>query len=160
MHFWRNAKPTGLASNRDRDMDHSDYSVDYLKGILTSVKRIALVGASNKPERASYRVMSFLLERGYEVIPVNPGLAGSEILGQPVVASLKDIVGPVDMVDVFRNPEAAGKVTDEAIAIGAKVVWMQLNVSNPEAAARAEAAGLQVVMDRCPHVEYNSVMFV
>ncbi|WP_319484698.1 CoA-binding protein [uncultured Cohaesibacter sp.] len=141
-------------------MDHSDYSVDYLKGILTSVKRIALVGASNKPERASYRVMRFLLEMGYDVIPVNPGLAGSEILGQPVVASLKDITGPIDMVDVFRNSEAAGDVTDEAIAVGAKVVWMQLNVSNPEAAARAEAAGLQVVMDRCPKIEYRSVMFV
>ncbi|WP_119308692.1 CoA-binding protein [Cohaesibacter haloalkalitolerans] len=141
-------------------MDHSDYSVDYLKGILTSVKRIALVGASNKPERASYRVMRFLLEMGYDVIPVNPGLAGSEILGQPVVASLRDIAGPIDMVDVFRNSEAAGEVTDEAIAVGAKVVWMQLNVSNPEAAARAEAAGLQVVMDRCPKIEYRSIMFI
>ena len=131
-------------------MNHSDYNADYLKDILSSVKRIALVGASDKPERASYRVMSFLLDHGYEVIPVNPGKDGQEILGQTVVAHLKDIEQPVDMVDVFRNSEAAGGVTDEAIAIGAKVVWMQLNVFNAAAAERAEKAGLKVVMDRCP----------
>nr|WP_319516842.1 CoA-binding protein [uncultured Cohaesibacter sp.] len=140
-------------------MNHSDYNADYLKDILSSVKRIALVGASDKPERASYRVMSFLLDQGYEVIPVNPGKDGQEILGQTVVAHLKDIEQPVDMVDVFRNSEAAGGVTDEAIAIGAKVVWMQLNVFNAAAAERAEKAGLKVVMDRCPKIEYPSVMF-
>nr|WP_321982653.1 CoA-binding protein [uncultured Cohaesibacter sp.] len=140
-------------------MNHSDYNADYLKDILSSVKRIALVGASDKPERASYRVMSFLLDQGYEVIPVNPGKDGQEILGQTVVAHLKDIEAPVDMVDVFRNSEAAGGVTDEAIAIGAKVVWMQLNVFNAAAAERAEKAGLKVVMDRCPKIEYPSVMF-
>ena len=140
-------------------MDHSDYSADYLKDILSSVKRIALVGASGKPERASHRVMGFLLEHGYEVIPVNPGKEGKAILGQKVVARLADIEDPVDMVDIFRNSEAAGGVTDEAIAIGAKVVWMQLNVSHAEAAKRAEKAGLKVVMDRCPKIEYPSVMF-
>ncbi|WP_321449857.1 CoA-binding protein [uncultured Cohaesibacter sp.] len=140
-------------------MDHSDYNADYLKDILTSVKRIALVGASDKPERASYRVMSFLLDHDYDVIPVNPGKKGQEILGQRVVARLADIEGPVDMVDVFRNSEAAGGVTDEAIAIGAKVVWMQLNVFNAAAAKRAEEAGLKVVMDRCPKIEHPSVMF-
>ena len=140
-------------------MDHSDYNADYLKDILTSVKRIALVGASDKPERASYRVMSFLLDNDYDVIPVNPGKKGQEILGQRVVARLADIEGPVDMVDVFRNSEAAGGVTDEAIAIGAKVVWMQLNVFNAAAAKRAEEAGLKVVMDRCPKIEHPSVMF-
>nr|WP_321463828.1 CoA-binding protein [uncultured Cohaesibacter sp.] len=140
-------------------MDHRDYSSDYLKDILSSVKRIALVGASDRPERASHRVMSFLLDTGYEVIPVNPGKEGQKILGQTVVARLADIAGPVDMVDIFRNSEAAAGVTDEAIAIGAKVVWMQLNVYTDEAAQRAEEAGLKVVMDRCPKIEYPSVMF-
>ncbi|WP_319410303.1 CoA-binding protein [uncultured Cohaesibacter sp.] len=140
-------------------MDHRDYSSDYLKDILSSVKRIALVGASDRSERASHRVMSFLLDTGYEVIPVNPGKEGQRILGQTVVARLADIAGPVDMVDIFRNSEAAAGVTDEAIAIGAKVVWMQLNVYNDEAAQRAEEAGLKVVMDRCPKIEYPSVMF-
>ncbi|SFN69187.1 hypothetical protein SAMN04488056_101703 [Cohaesibacter marisflavi] len=140
-------------------MDHSDYTADYLKDILSSVKRIALVGASDKPERASYRVMSFLLDHDYDVIPVNPGKEGQEILGQRVVARLSDIDGPIDMVDVFRNSEAAGGVTDEAIAVGAKVVWMQLNVFNAAAAKRAEDAGLKVVMDRCPKIEHPSVMF-
>ncbi|WP_319568822.1 CoA-binding protein [Cohaesibacter marisflavi] len=140
-------------------MDHSDYTADYLKDILSSVKRIALVGASDKPERASYRVMSFLLDHDYHVIPVNPGKEGQEILGQRVVARLADIDGPIDMVDVFRNSEAAGGVTDEAIAVGAKVVWMQLNVFNAAAAKRAEDAGLKVVMDRCPKIEHPSVMF-
>nr|WP_321457447.1 CoA-binding protein [uncultured Cohaesibacter sp.] len=139
-------------------MDHRHYSEEYLTSILKSVKRIALVGASNRPERASYRVMEFLLDRGYEVIPVNPGKEGQEILGQKVFARLADIDGPVDMVDVFRNSEAASDVTDEAIEIGAKVVWMQLNVYNEDAAKRAEDAGLKVVMDRCPKIEHDALM--
>lgn len=121
--------------------------------ILTSVKTIALVGWSPKADRPSHRVAAFLAARGYRVIPVNPGQAGQDSgLGEPVRASLAE-VGPVDMVDIFRRAEEVGPVVDEAIATGAKVIWMQLGIENPEAAARAEAAGMQVVMNRCPAIE-------
>jgi predicted CoA-binding protein len=123
-----------------------------LREILTTVKTIALVGWSPKPDRPSHRVAAFLAARGYRVIPVNPGQAGQEALGEVVRASLAE-AGPVDMVDIFRRSEEAGAVVDEAIAAGAEVVWMQLGVVDEAAATRARAAGLRVVMDRCPAIE-------
>lgn len=134
-------------------MAYIDPSHQEILDILAGVKVIALVGASANADRASYRVMAFLQDKGFRVIPVNPGLAGQELLGERVAASLAEIGEPVDMVDIFRNSEAAGPVTDEAIAIGAKVVWMQLDVVNHEAADRALAAGLKVVMNHCPAME-------
>ena len=136
-------------------MNHDDYSEAYIRGILNEVETIAMVGASANNVRPSYFAMKYLIEKGYTVIPVNPREAGGEILGQKVYASLDDIPVPVDMVDIFRNSEAAGPLTDDAIRIGARVVWMQLSVRNDEAAARAEQAGLKVVMDRCPKIEYG-----
>lgn len=123
-----------------------------IRDILTSVKTIALVGWSPKPDRPSHHVAAYLKDRGYRVIPVNPGQAGQSALGETVVATLAE-AGPVDMVEIFRRSEEAGAVADEAVAIGAKVVWMQLGVIDEAAALRARAAGLQVVMDRCPAIE-------
>lgn len=121
--------------------------------ILTTVKTIALVGWSPKPDRPSHRVARFLAGRGYRVIPVNPGLAGTDSgLGEPVRASLAE-AGPVDMVDIFRRSEDAGAVADEAVRLGARVVWMQLGVVDEAAAARARTAGAEVVMNRCPAIE-------
>lgn len=140
-------------------MNHDSYPSDYIHNILQGVKTIALVGASNNQVRPSYLVMKYLLDKGYDVIPVNPGLAGQELLGQTVYGALKDIPKPVDMVDIFRNSEAAGPITDEALALDPKpkVIWMQLSVRNDAAAARAEAEGLQVVMNRCPKMEYGKL---
>lgn len=140
-------------------MNHENYSPDVIRNILQTVKTIALVGASANEVRPSYFVMKYLIDKGYDVIPVNPGLAGQQILGQTVYASLGDIPKPVDMVDIFRNSDAAGPITDEALALSPKpkVIWMQLSVRNDEAAARAEAAGLQVVMNRCPKMEYGKL---
>jgi O-acetylhomoserine (thiol)-lyase len=131
------------------------YADSKLRRILQTVRTIAMVGASANWNRPSYFVMKYLQTKGYRVIPVNPGIAGQQILGETVVASLGDIAERVDMVDVFRRSDQVGPVADEAIKIGAKVLWMQLGVRNDEAAAKAEAAGLDVVMDRCPKIEYG-----
>lgn len=134
-------------------MPYIDPSHEELEDILKKVRTIALVGASDNPERPSYGVMKFLLSKGYEVYPVNPGLAGGELLGRQVYGSLAEVPGPIDMVDIFRNSEAAGPITNEAIEIGAKIVWMQLGVINEMAAAKAQASGLKVVMNHCPAIE-------
>jgi len=125
---------------------------DELRRILTETKRIALVGASNKPERPSHHVMEYLLEHGFDVTPVNPCLAGQEILGRKVVASVAE-AAPLDMVELFRRSEDVGPPVDEAIRLGARTIWMQLGVINEAAAAKARAAGLAVVMDRCPAID-------
>jgi predicted CoA-binding protein len=140
-------------------MDHASYSDAYIAGILGRARTIAMVGASATPHRPSYFAMKYLLAKGYRVVPVNPSLAGKEILGQRVYASLAEVPAPVDIVDIFRSSAAALEVTREAIRLkdklGLKVVWMQLGVRNAEAAKAAEAAGLQVVMNRCPKIEYG-----
>jgi predicted CoA-binding protein len=134
-------------------MDHDDYPDSYLRDILTSVRTIAIVGASPRRERPSHGVMAYLQRRGYRTIPVNPNAADTAINGETVYARLADVPEPIDMVDVFRRTEMAGGALDEAIAAGAKVVWMQLGVRDDDAAARAEAHGLKVVMNRCPAIE-------
>ena len=135
-------------------MNHDqDYPMDYLAGILKEVKTIAMVGASSDATKFSYGVLRVLHETGYDMIPVNPKEAGTEIRGLKCHESLSSIGRPVDMVQVFRTSEAALEVTKEAIEIGAKVVWMQIGVRNDEAARLAEAAGLKVVMNRCPKIE-------
>ena len=135
-------------------MNHDSYTDAHLKGVLESVRTIAMVGASPHWNRPSYFVMKYLQVKGFRVRPVNPVAAGQTILGETCVGDLHDLPEPVDMVDIFRNSEAAGPLADEAVEIGAKVVWMQLTVRNDAAAGRAEAAGLTVVMNRCPKIEY------
>ena len=138
-------------------MNHDSYDDAYIRGILNTVKTIAMVGVSNRESRPSYFAFKYLLERGYHMIPVNPGQAGKAIVGQRVYAKLADIPEPVDMVDIFRAPQYAVAVVQEALALNPRpqVIWMQLGVRNDEAAGLAERAGLKVVMDRCPKIEYG-----
>jgi predicted CoA-binding protein len=140
-------------------MAYPDYPDALIARILRSVKTIAMVGASQNEVRPSFFAMKYLLDKGFKIIPVNPGQAGKDILGQKVYARLSDVPAPVDMVDIFRNSEAAGPITDEALAnkdrLGVKVLWMQLGVINEDAAKRATAAGLTVIMNRCPKIEYG-----
>jgi len=135
------------------------YTDDYIKSILRSTKVIAMVGASGNEMRPSYFAMKYLLAKGFVIHPVNPGMAGKEILGQKVYASLKDVPAPVDMVDIFRTADVAPEIVREAITeknrLGIKTIWMQLSVVSEEAAKLAADAGLNVVMDRCPKIEYG-----
>lgn len=159
MPFWSGGCRSGaineLRSKRAMVATHPPYSDAFISDILKTVHTVAMVGASPNPVRASYFVMKYLQGKGYRVIPVNPGHAGKELLGETIVASLADISVAVDMVDIFRGREAAGPIVDDAIVMGAKVVWMQLGVINEDAAGRAERAGLRVVMNRCPKMEYG-----
>jgi uncharacterized protein len=142
-----------------RMTNHDHYPDGQLRKVLGGVRTIAMVGASPDWHKASSFAMKYLQSKGYRVIPVNPRAAGKTILGETCYARLSDIpqkeTGKIDMVDIFRNSDAAGPIADEAVAIGAKVVWMQLGVRNDAAAARAEKAGLTVVMNRCPKIEYG-----
>ena len=150
----RPAAKANAAPAREPAVDHDAYSDAYIRDILKTVRVIAMVGASPNWNRPSYFAMKYLQHKGYRVVPVNPAAAGQTNLGEHCYASLAEVPVAVDMVDVFRNSEAAGPITDEAIAKGAAVVWMQLGVRNDAAARRAEAAGLKVVMNRCPKIEF------
>ncbi|TIX35970.1 MAG: CoA-binding protein [Mesorhizobium sp.] len=136
-------------------MNHDSYDNTYIAGILNSVKTVAMVGASPNDVRPSFFVLKYLLAKGFSVFPINPGHAGKEILGRTVYASLADVPQPVDMVDIFRGSVAVPGILDQILRLDPlpKVVWMQLGVRNDEAAARAEAAGMKVVMNRCPKIE-------
>src|ERR1700688_614553 len=136
-------------------LDPIPYTDAKLRRILSTVRTIAMVGASSNWNRPSYFVMKYLQGKGYRVIPVNPGTAGQQQLGERIYASLRDIPDKIDMVDVFRASDSVGPIVDDAIAIGAKVVWMQLGVRNDEAAAKGEAAGIEVIMNRCPKIEFG-----
>ncbi|MER8591518.1 CoA-binding protein [Mesorhizobium sp. M1182] len=140
-------------------MNHDAYDNAYIAGILNSVKTIAMVGASANDVRPSYFVLKYLLGKGFSVFPINPGQAGKEILGQMTYARLADVPGPVDMVDVFRASAAVPGIVDEVLRLDPlpKVIWMQLGIRHDEAAARAEAAGIKVVMNRCPKIEYGKL---
>lgn len=137
-------------------MNHDTYDNGYISGILHEVKSIAVIGASANEVRPSYFVVKYMLDKGYDVYPVNPGQAGKEILGRMTHARLADLPAPVDMIDIFRASESVPAITDEILTLEwrPKVVWMQLTVRHDEAAARLEAAGIKVVMNRCPKIEY------
>lgn len=138
-------------------MNHDTYDDNYIRGILNNVKTIAMVGASPVNVRPSYFAFKYLAQRGYDMIPVNPGQVGKSLMGKPFVASLADIDRPIDMVDIFRNSDAALPLVKDALTLNPlpKVIWMQLGVRNDEACALAEAAGVKVVMNRCPKIEYG-----
>src|SRR3954447_26857069 len=138
-------------------MNHDRYDDSYIPGILNTVKTIAMVGASAKDNRPSYFAFKYLAERGYNMIPINPGLAGKELLGRKIYARLSEVPEPVDMVDIFRASKAALAIVEEALTLSPKprVIWMQLGIRNDEAAALAEANGMKVVMNRCPKIEYG-----
>jgi uncharacterized protein len=141
----------------DGIMNHDRYDDSYIRGILNTVKTIAMVGASAKDNRPSYFAFKYLLERGYNMIPINPGLGGRELLGRKIYSRLSEVPEPIDMVEIFRASQYALPIVQEALTLSPKpsVIWMQLSVRNDEAAALAEANGMKVVMDRCPKIEYG-----
>ena len=147
MLFWKNVTPIGVSHSMRLDSNEA------IAQLLVQAKRIALVGASAKPERPSHRVMQFLLDEGYEVLPINPGLAGQRLLGQPVYASLADLPTSVEMADIFRDAASLPKVTQDVVAAGIPAMWTQLGVVNNEAERTGLDAGLQMVVDRCPAIE-------
>ena len=136
-------------------MDHNRYDDSYIRGILNTVKTIAMVGASAKDNRPSYFAFKYLLERGYNMIPINPGLGGKKLLGRTIYGRLSEVPEPIDMIDIFRASKYALPVVQEALTLTPRprVIWMQLGIRNDEAAALAEANGMKVVMDRCPKIE-------
>ena len=140
-------------------MNHDAYEPAYIRQILEDVRTIAIVGASSNEARPSFFVTKYLVDKGYRVFPLNPGMAGKEICGRMVYASLTEVPEPIDMVDIFRNSEVAASFVDQALTLKPvpKVIWMQLTVRHDEAAARAEAAGVRVVMNRCPKIEYGKL---
>ena len=146
------SEPNGAPAER-----HDRYDDETIRGVLRSMRSIAIVGATNNPARPSFIVAKYLIGRGFDVIPVNPRLAGHEVLGVKAVGRLVEVGRPIDMVEVFRNTAEAGSVVDEALALDPlpKVIWMQLSVRDDAAAARAEARGVQVIMNRCPKIEYG-----
>jgi uncharacterized protein len=153
--------PNGKAADKARlrvsAMNHDAYPDNYIRGILNTVKTIAMVGASEKQNRPSYFAFKYLLERGYRMIPINPGHAGKTLLGQKIYARLTDIPEPIDMVDIFRSSQYALPIVQEALSLRPRpqVIWMQLGVRSDEAAALAEANGIKAIMNRCPKIEYG-----
>jgi uncharacterized protein len=143
-----------LAMRTVRSVDHDVYSSEYLRDILTKARAIAVVGASNEPWRPSFGIMRYLQRAGYRIVPVNPFLTGQSVHGEPFRASLRGLAEPIDLVNVFRRPDAIGAVVDDAMAIAAPALWLQLGIRNDAACARAEAAGMTVVMNRCISVEH------
>jgi predicted CoA-binding protein len=156
-HEFRCALDLWVAGRHICGMNHDVYDDSYIRGILNTVKTIAMVGASAKDNRPSYFAFKYLLERGYDMIPINPGLAGKELLGKTIYGRLSDVPVPIDMVDIFRAATYAVPIVQEALTLNPKprVIWMQLTVRNDEAAALAEANGMKVVMNRCPKIEYG-----
>ena len=145
---------SGTPAGAARAVDHDAYPTSYLRDILARARTIAVVGASSDPWRASYGVSGYLKRKGYRIVPINPTALGQSVHGEPCRASLRELLEPVDLVDIFRRPDAVGEAVEDAIAIGAPAIWMQLGIRNDAACARAEAAGLAVVMNRCISVEH------
>jgi uncharacterized protein len=145
---------SGTPATAAKAIDHDAYPASYLRDILARARTIAVVGASPDPWRASYGVSGYLKRKGYRIVPINPTALGQSVHGEPCRASLRELLEPIDLVDIFRRPDAVPEAVEDAIAIGTPAIWMQLGIRNDAACARAEAAGLAVVMNRCISVEH------